>query len=88
MQDPGPQTSKSWWVGALIAVVMFAGLSWVILSWNGARAITGPLPEVDMVAELGKALVDPNQFVIPFEVASVLLLAAMIGAIMVAWDRN
>jgi len=37
---------------------------------------------------LGQALVSPNYYVIPFEVASVLLLAALIGAIMVAWERK
>jgi NADH-quinone oxidoreductase subunit J len=41
-------------------------------------------PTRDTVVELGVALVSPEAFVIPFEVASVLLLAAMIGAIMIA----
>ena len=36
------------------------------------------------IQELGKALVNVDQFIIPFEVASVLLLAAMIGAIFIA----
>jgi NADH-quinone oxidoreductase subunit J len=37
---------------------------------------------------LGQALVDPAGFVVPFEVASILLLAALIGAIFVAVDRK
>ncbi|MGH2606900.1 MAG: NADH-quinone oxidoreductase subunit J, partial [Anaerolineales bacterium] len=37
-----------------------------------------------MVVELGRALVEAEGFVLPFEVASVLLLAAMIGAIVIA----
>ena len=40
-----------------------------------------------MVAELGIALVSPNAYLIPFEMASVLLLAALIGAIVVAWKK-
>ena len=40
------------------------------------------------LADLGVALVSPNAYVLPFEVASVLLLAALIGAIVVAWDRR
>jgi NADH-quinone oxidoreductase subunit J len=40
------------------------------------------------VRELGIALVSPNMYVLPFEVASVLLLAALIGAIVVAWERK
>lgn len=38
----------------------------------------------DTVVELGVALVSPDAYVIPFEVASVLLLAALIGALVVA----
>jgi len=34
------------------------------------------------------ALVSPNAYVLPFEVASVLLLAALVGAIVVAWERK
>jgi NADH-quinone oxidoreductase subunit J len=46
-------------------------------------------PEIISSAErtienLGLALVDVDQFVIPFEVASVLLLAALVGAIFIA----
>ena len=41
-----------------------------------------------MVQVLGDALVSPNGFVLPFEVASVLLLAALIGAIFIAWERK
>jgi NADH:ubiquinone oxidoreductase subunit 6 (subunit J) len=33
---------------------------------------------------LGKALVDVDGFILPFEIASVLLVAALIGAIVVA----
>jgi NADH-quinone oxidoreductase subunit J len=40
------------------------------------------------VVQLGAALVDVNQYVLPFEVASVLLLAALIGAIVVAWPER
>jgi NADH-quinone oxidoreductase subunit J len=43
---------------------------------------------VDSLQTLGKALVDPNLYALPFEVASVLLLVALIGAIAVAGDRK
>ena len=39
------------------------------------------------ITALGIALVSPNGFVLPFELASVLLLAALIGAIVVAWRK-
>jgi len=44
--------------------------------------------DIDMVVELGSALVNPNAYVLPFEVASVLLLAALIGAVVVAGERK
>lgn len=43
--------------------------------------------DVDLVSQLGQELVSPNAYVIPFELASVLLLAALIGAIVIAWKR-
>jgi NADH-quinone oxidoreductase subunit J len=47
------------------------------------------LPEgVDSLSQLGQALVSPNAFILPFELASVLLLAAMVGAIIIAWERK
>jgi NADH:ubiquinone oxidoreductase subunit 6 (subunit J) len=44
-----------------------------------------PVP-IDIVEQLGMALV--GDFVLPFEVASVLLLAALIGAIYIARERR
>ena len=38
----------------------------------------------DSIRTMGAALVDPNAYVLPFEIASVLLLGALIGAIVVA----
>jgi NADH-quinone oxidoreductase subunit J len=43
-----------------------------------------PVPEGDLLSNLGAALVDVNGFVLPFEVASVLLLAALIGSLVIA----
>jgi NADH-quinone oxidoreductase subunit J len=43
------------------------------------------LPEgFDGVRVLGTALVSPDAFVLPFEVASILLLAALVGAVYLA----
>ena len=47
------------------------------------------IPEyVASTRNLGTALVDENGFVVPFLLASVLLTAAMIGAIFIARDEN
>jgi hypothetical protein len=42
----------------------------------------------DPLRQLGVALVSPNAYVIPFELASVLLLGALIGALMIAREKK
>jgi NADH:ubiquinone oxidoreductase subunit 6 (subunit J) len=49
--------------------------------WGGETLAEAP---ADSIVTLGKALVDPAQFVLPFEVISVLLLVALIGSVYVA----
>jgi len=88
-QSKTSQMNSNWAWGALLAVAFFGGLVWLLSMWPG---FTTPLPAIsrslDPLRQLGQALVSPNAYVIPFEVASVLLLAALIGAIIVAWDRR
>lgn len=87
--DTGTQINSNWPWAALIAVVLFGGLVWMLSRWGGFSITPQVLsPRSDQVVELGQALVSPNAFVIPFEVASVLLLAALIGSIIIAWDRK
>ena len=89
MRDQGPQTNRGWWVGALIAVLVFAGLFFLLQGWNGLSKTAAAIPSgFDAVSELGNALVSPDAFVLPFEVASVLLLAALVGAVYVAFNRK
>ena len=40
-----------------------------------------------LLDDLGTGLVDVDRFILPFEVASVLLLAAFVGAIMIAHPK-
>ena len=87
--DNIPQTNNNWGWAALVAVVFLGGLAWVLSPWQGFSTQASELSSrADPLRELGQALVSPNAYVIPFEVASVLLLAALIGAIMVAWERK
>jgi NADH-quinone oxidoreductase subunit J len=79
------QINTNWSWGALISLVLFAVLIWVLAGWSGFTSTPPPMdPQVNTVAELGIALVAPNGYLLPFEVASILLLAALIGAIMIA----
>ena len=70
-------------------LVVFGGLAWMLSSWNGFQTSPAPISErFDSLRQLGLALVSPDAFVLPFELASVLLLAAMIGALVIAWERK
>lgn len=83
------QINQNWGWAALIVLVLFGGLIWMLTSWQG---FSTAMPALSAGAEplhmLGTALVSPDGYVLPFEVASVLLLSAMVGAIMVAWGKK
>ncbi len=87
--ESGPQINSNWIWAAVLSIALFAGLAWMLAGWSGfSTALPEMSPRADPLRELGIALVSPDMYVIPFEVASVLLLAALIGAIMVAWERR
>lgn len=75
-------------IAAVVGIILFAGLSVILLN-SGANNISLPslARDVDPIKDLGIALVNPNAYIIPFEMASVLLLAALIGAIIIAWKK-
>lgn len=80
-QPISPNSLVSALVAVATAAVMIAAL-WGWLPFWSQRGTGGE----DIVA-LGMALVDANGFAIPFEVASVLLIGALIGAIYVASEQ-
>jgi len=89
MRDQGPQMNANWWIGALLSVLVFAGLFFLLQGWSGLSKTAADIPAgFDSIAELGNALVSPTAYVLPFEVASVLLVAALVGAVYVAFNRK
>ena len=87
MRDKGPQLNRNWWFGALLSVVTFAGLYLLLQGWGGMEKTVSAIPsEFDAVNVLGNALTSPTGYVLPFEVASVLLVAALVGAVYVAFN--
>jgi NADH-quinone oxidoreductase subunit J len=89
MQDSGPQTNANWWLGAVVALMMFTGLALIFINWQGFSASPPGLDDPSgLLSRLGLALVSPDQYVLPFELASVLLVAGMIGAIFVAGEKK
>ncbi|MEW5827564.1 MAG: NADH-quinone oxidoreductase subunit J [Chloroflexota bacterium] len=89
MRDQGEQLNGGWGAAALIGLLTFGGLFLLLGNWRGFGATAAALPSgFDGVVELGTALVSTDAFVLPFEVASVLLLAALIGAVYVAGTKK
>lgn len=87
--DSGPQINSNWGWGAVLAAVLFGGLFWILRSWPGINTALPTLSSAeDTVVQLGQALLAPDQYLLVFEVASVLLLAALIGSIMIARVRK
>jgi NADH-quinone oxidoreductase subunit J len=87
--ETGPGMNPNWWVGALMAVLTFAGLAFLLQSWSGFSKQAAAIPSgFDAINQLGNALTSPTGYVLPFEVASVLLLAALVGAVYLAFNKK
>jgi NADH:ubiquinone oxidoreductase subunit 6 (subunit J) len=69
--------------GLLVAVPLFGVLVTAIL--RSPDPVAGPRSEM-AVAELGRALL--TDYVLPFEILSLLLLAGMIGAVVIARKKD
>jgi NADH-quinone oxidoreductase subunit J len=80
--------NEQWLLSGIVGVLLFGLLAiGVILPVWGQNGSQPNQPVSDIVVgtvDLGKSLVDQNGYVLPFEVASLLLTAAMIGAIVIA----
>src|SRR5919109_5133231 len=64
MRDQGPQMNRNWWAGALIAVLVFVGLFFLLQGWNGMSKTAADIPAgFDSISELGNALVSPDAYV-------------------------
>ena len=81
---------------AVAAVLVFILMFLIIARlWAGdvaalvetAPAVPGSIFE-DMVVDLGRVLVSPDGYIIPFELISLLLLGALIGSIYIAHPKD
>src|SRR5271157_2608897 len=44
MRDRGPQLNNSWWLNAIISLLTFGGLFWMLQSWNGFSKTAADFP--------------------------------------------
>lgn len=84
MGREGGAYNRQWLFAGLGALLLF-----VLLAWLGYTAQFGidrqPVP-TDAINQIGLGFVGP--YVIPFEVASILLVVALVGAVMLARERH
>ena len=87
-KDDEALVNKNWPAAAVFGFLMFFTLALMLIYSGKGTAIMPFLDDSSAtISALGVALVSPNGYVLPFELASVLLLAALIGAIVVAWRK-
>ncbi len=73
-----------WWVGAFVAAIVGGLLTGLILRSDEVLKFKTENP-TGSVEEVGRALM--TQYALPFEVASILLTAALIGSVVIAMEE-
>ena len=81
------QFNKQWMVGLIAAIALGGLLLFVIRSGREIFPVnlTAALPEGQNTQQIGVALY--GQYMLPFEIASLLLLVAIVGAVVMAKKR-
>jgi NADH:ubiquinone oxidoreductase subunit 6 (subunit J) len=86
LASPEYEPRNEQWAGALlVAVGLLAVLMFVLLRVDWP-VFPAPVP-ADAISQLGQSLVSPDYYLLPFEVASVLLLVALVGAVIIAREQ-
>lgn len=83
MSEEAPFLNRQWGCGGAIAAVLAVLL--LLIGFMADWQISSATPPEDTISALGEALL--GSYVLPFEVASVFLLVALIGAIVIARER-
>jgi NADH-quinone oxidoreductase subunit J len=89
--EESPDLRRYQWIaGLLLGVLFLAGILWALIPIGTSLAPASAewlheLARTDNVREIGTALV--TDFAIPFELASIVLLVAIIGAVVLAKKR-
>lgn len=87
-------SNRQWPLGLAASALSFLVIALVlVLASNGSapllhRNAVVTSVSIDSIKTFGYSLVDPGQYALPFELASLLLTSAMIGAIVIARDDN
>ncbi len=81
-QLPGPSMKRK--IFSVLAALAGIGFTFNLINGYGFQSVNRPFPVA--VGEIGKQMLSPTEhgYVLPFEVVSMLLLAAMVGCIVIA----
>jgi len=82
-----PRTNDQWSYAIVVSLALLAVLIVTLFRFNWPPGAPAAVP-ADSIGLLGRSLVDPALYALPFEIASVLLVAALIGSIYVARDKR
>lgn len=95
MQTTEAPYNSQRWLGLATSLIVFLIAGFTIVGfWPTAPNDALPMAQAsdsvlrNSVAALGESFVSPDAYVLPFEVASVLLLAALIGSVIIAWPNT
>ena len=78
------QQNTQWIPSAIGALALFVVLSWIVYTANWP--VQESVAPADPISLLGQELL--TTYLVPFEIASVLLLAALVGAILIGRERE
>jgi NADH:ubiquinone oxidoreductase subunit 6 (subunit J) len=78
--------NRQWIAAAIVVIALGVMLTWTVIGHDWVGQTPGAVPESSLVT-LGQVLVDQSELALPFEVASVLLLVALIGAVTLAREQ-
>ena len=73
------------WSGVVVAVAVFAGLTWANLSFDAERALPPPIEPLT-VKRIGEVLM--TNYVWPLQCVGLLLTAALIGALILVMEEK
>ncbi len=79
-----PRASRRWKTGLALAVVLAVELGFLMLRGVGSFAESAPPPPAGAGNTESVGLLLYNDYLLPFEIASVLLLVALVGAVVLA----
>lgn len=83
---PGFNANSGW--AAAAAILLFVGLYIMISGWPAVNAIAPDADTTGAVVDLGLKFFSADGYVVPSIVASMLLLAALFGSIVIAWQKK